>query len=297
MREWTAVVLSNENVATFIKELVVEVKDRDISYLPGTYFRFHIPPFKTNTQLWRRWIWDKYLADWEKSGLFDHEIDFTHLPLEKQKAACAFSIASYPAEGNRLKFTIRIALPPLLEGKFPITIPWGFCSSYAFSLNPGDEIHFSGPYGDALMVDDESELVFLIGGAGASFARSHLMHLLRTQKTKRSVSLWYGARALRDNIYEVEFKQLEKDFPNFKYHLVLSEPLPEDIEKGWPIDDPLRTNFLHLAFEMGQLKRIKSPNDCLFYVCGPPLLNKGVLQLLENYAVDRKNIVLDDFGP
>jgi Na+-transporting NADH:ubiquinone oxidoreductase subunit F len=146
------------------------------------------------------------------------------------------------------------------------------------------------------MIDDGRELIFLIGGAGSSFGRSHVLHLFRTEQTRRKATLWYGARSLRENIYQQEYEQLQKDFEKFRYRLVLSEPLPEDLEGGWPAKDPLRTNFLFRAFEAGQLREMDAPEECLFYVCGPPMHNKSVLNLLDDYGVPRENIVLDDFG-
>ena len=146
------------------------------------------------------------------------------------------------------------------------------------------------------MINDERELVFLIGGAGSSFGRAHVMHLFKTENTKRKVTFWYGARSIRENIYQEEYEQLQKGHSNFSYKLVLSEPLPEDIEQGWPAKDPLKTNFLFRAFEQGQLKFMEAPEECLYYVCGPPMHNKSVLKLLDDYGVPRENIVLDDFG-
>lgn len=294
-QEWTGTVLSNENIATFLKELVVELPvKRQFHYLPGSYVLFHIPPFRTCTDEWRTTIHPKYIPDWEKCRLFGHTINFS--TISEEITNCAFTIASYPAEGNILKFNIRIVPPPIVEDKFSENTPWGVCSSYAFSLKKADRVHFSGPYGEAFMINDDREIVFLIGGAGASFARSHLLHLFLTEKTQRKVTLWYGARSHKDNVYEQEFKQLVKDFPNFQYHLVLSDPHPDDVKAGWPVNDPIQTNLLYSAFEEGQLKHMKSPDQCLFYVCGPPMLNKTVLQLLNEYSISRDNIILDDFG-
>ena len=208
----------------------------------------------------------------------------------------AYSMASYPAEGRKLLFNIRIASPPMLKGVPDPSIPWGICSSYVFSLRPGDEVKLSGPYGESYMIDDDRELVFLIGGAGSSFGRSHILHLFLTENTKRKVTMWYGARSIKENIYEEEYTKLAQDFENFSYNLVLSEPLPEDIEAGWPKDDPVKTGFLFRSFEMGQLKNMEEPEECLYYVCGPPMHNMSVMKLLDDYGVPRENIVLDDFG-
>lgn len=297
VKEWVGTVISNDNVATFIKELIVEVpKDQLVPYQSGGYLQFHVPPFKTNTNDWKQTMDPQYYSDWEKFNLFGKELDFNDLPTGANETIRAYSMASYPAEANVLRFNIRIATPPFVAGKIAENIPWGICSSYSFSLKPGDKIKLSGPYGESFMKNDERELVFLIGGAGSSFGRSHVLHLFKTEKTKRKVSFWYGARSIKENIYQEEYEGLAKEFNNFTYHLVLSEPLPEDIEAGWPAKDPLKTNYLFKAFELGQLKFMEYPEEALFYVCGPPMHNKSVLKLLDEYGVPRENIVLDDFG-
>lgn len=297
VKEWVGTVASNDNVATFIKELIVELPEgQEIPYRSGGYLQFHVPPFKTNTEEWKQTMEPKYFPDWEKFNMFGRPIDFTGLPTGTDEIIRAYSMASYPAEGNILRFNIRIATAPFIQGKLSEEIPWGICSSYTFALKPGDKVLLSGPYGESFMINDNRELVFLIGGAGSSFGRSHILHLFNTEKTKRKVSMWYGARSIRENIYQEEYENLAKAFPNFKYYLVLSEPLPEDIEAGWPAKDPLKTNYLFRAFEQGQLKNMESPEECLFYVCGPPLHNKSVLKLLDDYGVPRESIVLDDFG-
>lgn len=297
VKEWVGTVVSNENVATFIKELVVELpKGEEVPYRSGGYLQFHVPPFKTNTMDWKQTMDPMYFPDWEKFQMFGRPIDFSHLPTGSEETIRAYSMASYPAEGNILKFNIRIATPPFIDGKITDTIPWGICSSYTFGLKPGDKVRLSGPYGESFMINDNRELVFLIGGAGSSFGRSHILQLFRTENTKRKVSMWYGARSLRENIYQEDYEALAKDFSNFSYRLVLSEPLPADIEAGWPAKDPLKTNFLFRAFEQGQLKNMESPEECLFYVCGPPMHNKSILKLLDDYGVPRESIILDDFG-
>ncbi|MEC7838876.1 MAG: NADH:ubiquinone reductase (Na(+)-transporting) subunit F [Chlamydiota bacterium] len=290
-------VISNDNVATFIKELIVEVpKDEHVDYRSGEYLQFWVPPFKTNTTEWKETMDEKYYSDWEHFDMFDREIDFSGLPTGDETVIRAYSMASFPAEGNVVKFNIRIATPPFKDGKLHDSIPWGICSTYTFGLKPGDKVTLSGPYGESYMIDDNREIVFLIGGAGSSFGRSHIMHLFRTENTKRKVTMWYGARSAKENIYEDDYKTLEKDFENFKYNLVLSEPLPEDVEAGWPKDDPVRTNYLFRAFELGQLKSMDEPEECLYYVCGPPMHNISVMKLLDDYGVPRDNIILDDFG-
>ncbi|MFN0065871.1 MAG: NADH:ubiquinone reductase (Na(+)-transporting) subunit F [Chlamydiales bacterium] len=295
VKEWKATVISNENVATFIKELVVELPEgEEVPYRSGGYLQFHVPPFKTKSEDWKRTMDPQFYQDWEKFSLFGRGIDFSHL--SDGEVIRAYSMASYPAEGRKLKFNIRIATPPFIKGEMVEKIPWGICSSYTFSLQPGDKVTLSGPYGESFMIEDERPLVFLIGGAGSSFGRSHVLHLFLTEKTKRKVDFWYGARSIKENIYQEEYEKLDKEFSNFTYHLVLSEPLPEDIEGGWPKEDPIKTNFLFRAFEIGQLKEMEEPEESLYYVCGPPLHNSSVLKLLDDYGVPRESIVLDDFG-
>lgn len=297
VKEWLGTVISNDNVATFIKELIVEIPEgQEVPYRAGGYLQFHVPPFKTNTEDWKQTMESKYFADWEKYKMFGRTIDFSDLPKGNDEIIRAYSMASYPAEGRTLRFNIRIATPPFVGGAIPDNIPWGICSSYTFGLKPGDKVRLSGPYGESFMINDNRELVFLIGGAGSSFGRSHILHLFNTEKTKRKVSMWYGARSIKENIYQEEYEQLAQKFPNFSYQLVLSEPLPEDIAAGWPAKDPLKTNFLFRAFENGQLKQMDAPEECLFYVCGPPMHNKSVLNLLDDYGVPRESIILDDFG-
>lgn len=293
VKEWEAEVISNENVATFIKELIVEVPE-EVPYRSGGYLQFHVPSFKTNTEEFKETMDEQYYSDWEQFDMFGRELDFSHLV--EGEVIRAYSMASYPAEGRTLKFNMRIATPPLENGKISYKIPWGICSSYTFALKPGDKIRLSGPYGESFMIEDDRDLHFLIGGAGSSFGRSHILHLFNTEHTKRKVSMWYGARSLRENIYQDEYEALDRKYENFSYHLVLSEPLPEDIEQGWPKDDPLKTSFLFRAFEEGKLKNLDYPEEALYYVCGPPLHNQSVLKLLDAYGVPRESIVLDDFG-
>ncbi len=294
VKEWKARVISNKNVATFIKELIIELpKESLMKYKSGGYAQFHVPPFVTNTDSWKETIDPIFWSDWEKFGMFGQTIDFSNL---KTEVIRAYSMASYPAEKEKLIYNIRIATPPFVAGKVSKDIPWGICSSYAFSLKPGDEVKISGAYGESFMINDERPIYFLIGGAGSSFGRSHILHLFNTENTKRHVEMWYGARSLRENIYQNEYEELAKKHPNFSYHLVLSEPLPEDIEAGWPTKDPLKTNFLFRSFDQAVLKHLEAPEEALYYVCGPPMHNKSVLKLLDDYGVPRESIILDDFG-
>lgn len=294
VKEFKGKVISNENVATFIKDIVVQLDQKDgFDYRSGAYLLFHFPPYKTNTSDWKETIAPQYQEDWNKFNMFGKEIDFSSI----EPVSRAYSMASYPAEGLTFRFNIRIATPPFAKGKMT-NKPWGIGSSYLFSLKPGDEISLSGPYGESYMIDNDKELIFLIGGAGSSFGRSHILHLFHTEKTKRKVTLWYGARSLKENIYQEEYEKLAKEFDNFTYHLVLSEPTQEDYAAGWPTkeQDPIKTAFLFKAFEEGQLKHMDEPDEKLYYVCGPPLHNSSVMKLLDDYGVLRDSIVLDDFG-
>lgn len=292
LREFVGTVVSNENVATFIKELVVDIAESEaLHYIPGDYLQVHVPVYLTNTEEWKKTMDEKYYLDWERFHLFGKDIHH-----KREGEIRAYSMASYPAEGNRLRFNVRIATPPIAKGETVKQIPWGVCSSYLFSLREGDQIKLSGPFGESHMIDDERGLIFLIGGAGSSFGRSHILDLFKTKQTKREGVLWYGARSLKENIYQEEYEALAKECQNFDYKLVLSQPTEEDLEQGWPKDDPIRTNYLFKAFEDGQLKKMEDPENYLYYVCGPPLHNSSVMKLLDDYGIQRENIVLDDFG-
>lgn len=292
---WEGTVVSNQNVATFIKELVVSIPaDRPIPFKPGGYLQISVPSYETNTSDWKQTMDPLYYPDWEQYHLFDTPIHYKEsAPGETNKA---YSLASYPAELPLIKFNVRIATPPLVNGRPNAEIPWGICSSYIFSLKPGDKITVSGPYGESFMKEDDRPVIFLIGGAGSSFGRSHILDLLLNKKTQRELTLWYGARSLKENIYQEEYEKLASLFPNFQYHLVLSSPLPEDFAQGWDKDDPTKTNLLFKAFELGQLSKLNNPEDYLYYVCGPAMHNSSILKLLDSYGVERSSIVLDDFG-
>ena len=290
--KYKAAVTSNENVSTFIKELCVQIpKDQMFDYIPGDYMQIHMPFFTTETSNWKETIEEKYQEDWNKFSLFGKKIVY-----DEEDGMRAYSLASYPEEGNILKFTVRIATPPFKGNTINSRINWGIGSSYIFSLKEGDEVDISGPYGESHMIENDKELIFLIGGAGASFARSHILDLFYNKKTNRKVTLWYGARSLKENIYQEEFEQLDKDHENFTYRLVLSEPDESDKKGGWDLNDPIKTGYAVSAFEKGQLGDMDAPEDSLYYVCGPPMHNKSVMKLLYDYGVDRHSIVLDDFG-
>ena len=294
LKEIKGTVVSNRNVATFIKELVIQISDSDrVEYIPGDYLQFHVPSYRINTEEWRKTMDEEYYDDWEHFDLFGHSIEYEE---GEEEVIRAYSMASYPEEGNLFKFNIRIATPPFIRGKIAPDIPWGICSSYIFGLKEGEGVRLSGPYGESHMIEDDREIVFLIGGAGSSFGRSHIMDLFKTRKTQRKITLWYGARSLKENIYQDDYEGLDQAFANFSYHLVLSEPTDKDLKEGWPEEDPLKTNYLFKAFEEGQLKEMEEPENALYFVCGPPLHNSSVLKLLDDYGVPEENVILDDFG-
>lgn len=292
LKEFSGEVVSNQNVATFIKEMVIELPE-SLSYIPGDYLQFHVQPFTTSTEHWKETMDEKYYEDWEKFDLFGREIDYSNL---SEEVIRAYSMASYPKEGRKLIFNVRIATPLPQKDVIPKNIPWGICSSYLFSLKKGDTIKLSGPFGESHMIEDERPVVFLIGGAGSSFGRSHILDLFYDKKTKRQVDLWYGARSLKENIYQEEYEKLSQEYENFSYNLVLSKPTKEDLEGGWPEKDSKKTGFLFRAFEEGQLKEMEEPENVLYYVCGPPMHNQSVMKLLDDYGVEKESIILDDFG-
>ncbi|WP_157952421.1 NADH:ubiquinone reductase (Na(+)-transporting) subunit F [Candidatus Similichlamydia epinepheli] len=291
LESFSGVVRSNRNVSTFIKELIVEL-DEPIKYEAGEYLQFLIPNYETFTASWKESIDPEFHSEWEKYGMFDVAIVYE----DEKECVRAYSLASYPGEGKIVRFTVRIASPPLKNGVINDSIPWGIGSSYIFSRKEGDRLYFSGPFGESKMIQDQRPLYFLIGGAGASFGRSHIMSLFLLHGTKRKVALWYGARSLKENIYAEEFLEVQKKFPNFTYHLVLSDPTDEERKLNWPLSDPERTGFLFQAFETGVMQYLKDHDQSLYYVCGPPLHNFAVKNLLREYGVPKSSVILDDFG-
>ena len=292
-KTFDAEVISNKNVSTFIKELCVQIPDDiKLEYIPGDYLQVHIPAYKANTKDWKDEMDPIYHDDWQAYGMFDQKVTYR---VGGEEVIRAFSLASYPAEGNRVRFNIRIASPPIANGKLK-NVPWGIGSTYLFNLKEGDKIHLSGPFGESHMIDDEREVYFLIGGAGSSFGRAHIFDLLESKHTNRKIVLWYGARSMVENIYEDDYNELVNKHDNFTYHIALSDPQEKDFSAGWSKDDPKKTNFLYKAFEEGELKQMDAPEDHLYYVCGPPMHNKMVLSILDDYGVTKDSIVLDDFG-
>ncbi|HUW93074.1 MAG TPA: NADH:ubiquinone reductase (Na(+)-transporting) subunit F [Bacteroidales bacterium] len=284
IRKWECTVVSNRNVATFIKEFVVKLpEDEDLIFKSGEYVQIDVPvcevDFSKDIE-----VEEEYRPDWDKFGIWDLKMK------NKEATYRAYSMANYPAEKNLIILNIRIATPPWDNAKkqFMNVLP-GICSSYIFSRKPGDKVTISGPYGEFHIKDTQNEMVYVGGGAGMAPLRSHIFHLLRTLKTGRKVSYWYGARSKREMFYEDEFHELEKKFPNFTFNIALSEPLPEDKWTGM-------TGFIHKVLLDNYLSKIEEPEEIEYYLCGPPMMNSAVLKMLDDLGVPNENIAFDDFG-
>lgn len=283
IKKWECEVVSNHNVATFIKEFVVKLPEgEDLDFQSGGYIQIDVPPCEVDFKDIQ--VEDKFREDWDKLKIWDLKM------VNSEPIFRAYSMANHPAEGNIIKLNIRIATPPWdsKKNKFMNVNP-GICSSYIFSLKPGDKVIVSGPYGDFFIKETEREMVYIGGGAGMAPLRSHIFHLFHTLKTNRKVSYWYGARSRREVFYEDEFRKIEREFPNFKFNIALSEPLPEDNWDGY-------TGFIHQVVLDNYLSKHKEPEDVEYYLCGPPIMNESVLNMLDNLGVPEENIDLDDFG-
>lgn len=283
IRKWECEVISNRNVATFIKEFVVKLPEGEsLEFEPGGYIQIDVPKYEASFRDFD--IDEQYRADWDKYGMWDLKVKNT------TETFRAYSMANYPAEKNVIKLNIRIATPPWdNEKKRFKNVPPGICSTYIFSRKPGDKVMISGPYGEFHIKHTDAEMVYIGGGAGMAPLRSHIFHLFKTLKTTRKVSYWYGARSLREVFYQEEFEEIEKNFPNFSFHLALSEPLPEDNWKGY-------TGFIHQVLYDNYLSKHEAPEDIEYYFCGPPQMNNAVLKMLNDLGVPKENIAFDDFG-
>jgi len=283
IKKWECEVISNRNVATFIKEFVVKLPEGEgLDFEPGGYVQIDVPKYSAKYSDFE--IGEEYRGDWDKFNMWDLKVK------NVEETFRAYSMANYPAEKNIIKLNIRIATPPLAKDKkgFMDVSP-GICSSYIFSLKEGDKILMSGPYGEFHIKPTDNEMVYIGGGAGMAPLRSHIFHLFRTLRTGRKVSYWYGARSLREVFYGEEFMAIENEFPNFSFHLALSEPMPEDNWKGL-------TGFVHKVLFDNYLRDHESPEDIEYYFCGPPMMNASVLGLLDSLGVPESNIMFDDFG-
>jgi len=283
IKKWECEVVSNLNVATFIKEFVVKLPEGEsLDFEPGGYIQIDVPKYEMTYR--DILIEDGFKSDWDKYKMWDLKVKNT------EETFRAYSMANYPAEKNLIKLNIRIATPPFdgARNQF-MNVPPGICSSYIFCRKPGDKVTISGPYGEFHIKNTGNEMVYIGGGAGMAPLRSHIFHLFHTLRTNRKVSYWYGARSLREVFYEDEFRAIEKEFPNFRFHLALSEPLPEDNWKGL-------TGFIHKVLLDNYLSKHEEPEDIEYYFCGPPVMNNAVIKMLDSLGVPQENISFDDFG-
>lgn len=283
IKKFECEVVSNRNVATFIKEFVVRLPEgQDLNFEPGGYIQIDVPKYETSFRDFD--IDPQFRSDWDKYKMWDLHVKNT------EESFRAYSMANYPAEKNLIKLNIRIATPPWdrVSNDF-MKVPPGLCSSFIFSRKPGDKVMISGPYGEFHIKNTNAEMVYIGGGAGMAPLRSHIFHLFKTLKTSRKVSYWYGARSSREIFYEEEFREIEKIFPNFTFHIALSEPLPEDNWTGY-------TGFIHQVLLDNYLSKHDEPEDIEYYFCGPPVMNGAVIKTLDSLGVPKENISFDDFG-
>ena len=301
IKKWQAKVKSNYNVASFIKEFVIEIPE-EMDYKAGGYIQIEIPECDINYQdIDITSHPEEHPDDPQK---FKHEWDnFNLWPLNmknNETVERAYSMASYPAEGREIMLNVRIATPPWDSKKNDwMSVNPGIASSYIFSKKPGDTVTISGPYGEFFINDSDAEMLYVGGGAGMAPMRSHLYELFRTIKTDRKVTFWYGGRSKRELFYVEHFRALEKDFPNFKFYIALSEPLEED---NWKVKDSLEgdgdgfVGFIHQVVIDNYLSKHDSPEDIEVYFCGPPLMNQAVDKMAEDFGVPPENVRFDDFG-
>ncbi|MFI3179105.1 MAG: NADH:ubiquinone reductase (Na(+)-transporting) subunit F, partial [Methylococcaceae bacterium] len=278
VKKWECTVKSNNNVATFIKELVLQLPaGEEINYRAGGYIQIECPSHIAKYSDFQ--VQEKFREDWDKFNLWRYVSEV------KEPALRAYSMASYPEE-KEIMLNVRIATPP--PGA-PDSVPPGIMSSYIFDLKPGDKCTISGPYGEFYAKDTEAEMVFVGGGAGMAPMRSHIFDLLRRIKSKRKITFWYGARSKREMFYVDDFDMLARENDNFEWHVALSDPLPDDNWDGYK-------GFIHNILYEEFIKKHPAPEDCEFYMCGPPIMNTSVINMLLDNGVEPENIMLDDFG-
>jgi len=301
IKKWEAKVKSNYNVASFIKEFVIEIPE-EMDYKAGGYIQIEIPECDINYNEMDITSHpdehpdnpQKFKLEWDKFNLWPLNMK------NNETFERAYSMASYPAEGKQIMLNVRIATPPW-DGKKNnwMTVNPGIASSYIFSKKPGDTVTISGPYGEFFINDSDAEMLYVGGGAGMAPMRSHLYELFRTIETGRKVTFWYGGRSKRELFYVDHFRALEKDYPNFKFYIALSEPLEED---NWKVKDSLDsegdgfTGFIHQVVIDNYLSKHESPEDIEVYFCGPPLMNVAVAKMAEDFGVPPENVRFDDFG-
>jgi Na+-transporting NADH:ubiquinone oxidoreductase subunit F len=301
IKKWEGTVVRNYNVASFIKEFVVEIPE-DMGYKAGGYIQIEIPPCEVNfsdiditAHPEEHETPDKFKEEWDKFALWPLKM------VNKETVVRAYSMASYPAEGKEIMLNVRIATPPFDRAKNGwMNVNPGIASSYIFSRKSGDKVVISGPYGEFFINESDAEMLYVGGGAGMAPMRSHLYHLFKTLKTGRKVTYWYGGRSKRELFYTNHFRELEQEFPNFKFYLVLSEPLPVD---NWVNKKDVNdsegdgfTGFVHNAVINEYLSKHETPEDIELYFCGPPLMNQAVQKMGQDFGLADENIRFDDFG-
>lgn len=286
IKKWECEVVSNDNVATYIKELVVKLPEGEfLNFQSGCYIQIDVPACEIDFKNDLYQIEERFQDDYNKFKIWDLKMK------NPEPIFRAYSMANHPAEGNIIMLNIRLATPPFdrQAGKFMDLNP-GICSSFVFSRKPGDKITIAGPFGDFHIKPTKKEMIYIGGGAGMAPLRSHLFHLFHTMKERdRKVSFWYGGRSSREIFYTEHFRAIEKEFPNFQYNIALSEPLAEDHWTGY-------TGFIHNVLFENYLKNHPEPEDLEYYICGPPMMNAAVFKMLDDLGVPAENIAFDDFG-
>ncbi len=278
-KKWQCTVRSNRNVATFIKELVLELPaGEDVGFKPGGFIQIEVPP---HTAVYQNFVvQEEYREDWDKYDIWRFKSTVME-PVFR-----AYSMANYPGEEGIIMLNVRIATPP---PRAPEGTPPGKVSSFIFDLKPGDKCTISGPYGEFFIKETDNEMIYIGGGAGMAPLRSHIFELLKERHSNRKISYWYGGRSMRELFYVEEFRELEEKNPNFKFNIALSEPMPEDNWTGY-------TGFIHQVLLEKYLKEHPAPEDIEYYICGPPLMLQAVQKMLDDLGVEPENIAFDDFG-
>ena len=283
VRRWECEVVSNNNVATFIKELVLKLPEGEIlNFESGGFIQIEVPPFECDFRSFD--IEERFHDDWDRFKVWDLKT------VNPETVVRAYSMANHPAEGNIVMLNIRVATPPPDREKGGwMNVNPGIVSSYVFNLKPGDKATISGPFGEFFIQETEREMMYIGGGAGMAPLRSHVFHLFHTEHTNRKVSYWYGARSSKELFYEDHFRKIEAEYPNFKFHVAMSEPLPEDNWTGY-------MGFIHQVVLDNYLSQHPAPEDIEYYLCGPPMMLQAVMKMLDDLGVEQEMIRFDDFG-
>ena len=280
VKKWRCRVRSNDNVATFIKCLVLELPEGEhVNFRAGGYIQIECPPYQIGFREFD--VAEEYREDWDRFNLWDLHVNNT------EHVVRAYSMANYPEEEGIIMLNVRIATPP--PHADPAKVPAGLMSSYIFNLRPGDEVTISGPFGEFFARDTDREMVFIGGGAGMAPMRSHIFDQLMRIKTKRKITFWYGARSRREMFFVEDFDRLQDENENFKWYVALSDPQPGDDWDGY-------TGFIHSVLFENYLKDHPAPEECEYYLCGPPIMNSSIITMLLDLGVERDDIMLDDFG-